>query len=60
MLPENTSIEKLADIIKNNINSNHERTYKDSHRLSNLLEPTVDLDICALPDQVHDRVLLQQ
>ena len=60
VLPETSSNDKFASVIKNYVQSAHQRQYKGSGCSSELPDPMFDFDIFVLPDQVRDCILMSQ
>ena len=57
-LPCTSSINRLAEVVKDYVQSAQRRQYKDPVCSAELPDPIVDLDIFVLPDQVRVRFFL--
>ena len=62
VLPERSPVDHLAAVVETFVRSTHQRygDDRDTSQSTELPDPTVDLDIYALPDQVRDRIFLHQ
>ena len=60
VLSEKTDIDKLIDVLKDYVKSNHIRLLKDPIPSSDLPDATVNLDITSLPTEVQAWIQLSQ
>ena len=60
IFPERSSVDHLAEVVEESVISSHQRhgQERDTGRTTELPDPTVDLDIYTLPDQVRNRILI--
>ena len=60
VLPETYSVDRLAQVVELFVHSAHQRQHNALLRSMELPDPTVDLEIYTLSDQVRDQDLLNQ
>jgi len=62
ILPARSGVDHLASVVEEFVLSSHQRhTHeRDTGRSTELPDPSVDLDISTLPEQIRDQILLNQ